>query len=524
MAQGPLAGGPLTTAPASAASATAPNGPAGSGTNGAQAAIQSSLAALANLTLRQIVLATMTVLAVTLAFLLLYRFYAVVFLLFVAIAIQIALDPLVRFLAARGINRIVAMFAIYILLFAAIGSVIWFGAAPLADQVRNVAGTLPNYYHHMRESLLQAPVGFVRGLASVLPAEPSASLVMAAVNQGGGEAAAAAAASTTDAVQVSSDGTSPTQAWQWVITASQAFFGLFAVFAIAFYWSLEGDVIVRRLILKAPSARRDELRALVTESQGKIAAFFRGQLILCSIIGLASTIAYLLLGIPNAFLLGLLMALFESVPLVGPFLGAVPALLVTMSSAPDKLVWVIGALVLIQVLESNLLVPRVMDRSVGVNAIITMLALAAFGALFGLLGALLAVPLAAILQIVVGRILFNAPINEETTPAAPVGADVSRSRIGVLRLEAQNLVHAVRKQARSAEEKGEAIEDPAEQTEDDIEAIAAELDSLLSTAEAKENGENRAERTGEQAGDLVIESAPARGSTGGGGATARRLP
>ena len=159
------------------------------------------------------------------------------------------------------------------------------------------------------------------------------------------------------------------------------------------------------------------MRALIAESQGKIGAFFRGQLILCSIIGLASTIAYLLLGIPNAFLLGLLMALFESVPLVGPFLGAVPALIVTMSSAPDKVVWVIGALVLIQTLESNFLVPRVMDRSVGVNAIITMLALAAFGALFGLLGALLAVPLAAILQIVIGRVLFNTPINEETTPA-----------------------------------------------------------------------------------------------------------
>jgi predicted PurR-regulated permease PerM len=522
MAQRPLAGGPLATAPASS---TAGNGPAAG--NGAQ----SSLAFLANLTLRQLVMATMTVLAVTLAFLLLYRFYTVVFLLFVAIAIQIALDPLIRFLAARGVNRIVAMFAIYILLFVAIGAVIWFGAAPLANQVRDVVSTLPAYYHQLRDSLLQAPVGLVRGFASVLPAEPSPALLMAAMEQGGGEAASGAtatAAATADAAQAAGSGTSPAQAWQWFVTAAQTTFGLFAVFAIAFYWSLEGDVIVRRLILKAPSARRDELRALVTESQGKIAAFFRGQLILCGIIGLASTVAYLLLGIPNAFLLGLLMALFESVPLLGPFLGAIPALLVTMSSAPDKVVWVIGALVLIQTLESNLLVPRVMDRSVGVNAIITMLALAAFGVLFGLLGALLAVPLAAILQIVVGRILFNAPINEETPPAAPVGADVGRSRIGVLRLEAQNVVHAVRKQARSAEENGEAIEDPIEQTEDDIEAIAAELDSLLSTAEAKGNGENGAESAGEQADDLVIQAAPASGSTGdhaaGSGATARRLP
>ena len=147
-----------------------------------------------NLTLRQIVLATMTVLAVTVAFLLLYRFYSVVFLLFVAIAIQIALDPLVRFLTGRGVNKIAAMFAIYIALFAIIGAVVWFGAAPLADQVRDVTGTLPTYYLQMRDSLLHAPIGFVRGLASVLPPEPSPSLFMAAVNQGGGEAAADAAA------------------------------------------------------------------------------------------------------------------------------------------------------------------------------------------------------------------------------------------------------------------------------------------------------------------------------------------
>jgi predicted PurR-regulated permease PerM len=500
MAHRPLAGGPLPAAPVD--SSTSNGAATNSGTNGAQTAVQASIAALANLTLRQIVLATMTVLAVTLVFLLLYRFYSVVFLLFVALAIQIALDPLVRFLTAHGVRKIVALFAIYIGLFAVIGAVIWFGAAPLVDQVRDVSSTLPVYYHRMHDALLHAPIGLVRGLASLLPAEPSPALLMEAINHGGGEAASSAAASAADTAQAA-EGASPAQAWQWFITGSQVFFGLFAVFAVAFYWTLEGDVIMRRLILKAPAGRRDELRALVAESQSKIGAFFRGQLILCSIIGAAATVAYLLLGIPNAFLLGLLMALFESVPLVGPFLGAIPAVIVTMSAAPDKVVWVIGALVLIQTLESNFLVPRVMDRSVGVNAIITMLALAAFGALFGLLGALLAVPLAAILQIVVGRVLFNAPINEETTPATPIATNISRSRIGVLRLEAQNVVDAVRKQARNAEESGQAIEDPDEQTEDDIEAIAAELDSLLSNAEANGAGESD---------DLVEQPAPVAGA------------
>ena len=461
MAQQPFAGGPLP----------------------AQSNGQTSVTSLANWTLRNIILATMTVLAVTLLFALLFRFYNVIFLLFVAIAIQIALDPLVRWLAQHGVNKSAAVFLVYLLIFSVVGTVLWYGAVPLAEQMRDVAGTLPRYYYQVRESLVNAPIGLVRGLASLLPTDPSLPMLMSLF---GGETGAAAAESATEAgaaANAVATGASPAQSWEWIVRGSQAFLGLFAVFAIAFYWTLEGDIIVRKLILQAPAARREELRALVTESQSKIGAFFRGQLILCSIVGGASAIAYLLLGIPNALLLGVLMALFESVPLVGPFLGAIPALIVTMSAAPDKVMLVIIALIIIQTAEANLLVPRVMDHSVGVNAIISMLALTAFGALFGLLGALLAIPLAAILQIVLTRVLFKTPINDDVSPATNVPADMSRSHLGVLRLEAQNVIQAVRKQARNAEEKDAGIEDSAEQTEDDIEAIAAELDSVLSSAE-----------------------------------------
>ncbi len=443
---------------------------------------------LTSLTLRQVILGTLTVLAVTLLFLLFYRFYSVVFLVFVAIAVQIALDPLVNRLARLGVHKMVAMFVLYLLLFGLLSAVLWFGAAPLAQQVRDVTGTLPSYYQNARDLVLNSSVGLVRGLGSVLPAEPSLPLLMAAVNQGSETAGAAAESAATTAAAVAATaeaetGTTAAQSWEWIVLGAKTFFGLFAVFAIAAYWTLEGSVIVRKLILKAPATRREELRALVTESQGKIASFFRGQLILCGIVGGAATIAYLLLGIPNALLLGLSMALFESVPLVGPFLGAVPALLVTMSSAPDKLLWVVGALVLIQVLESNLLVPRVMDRSVGVNAIISMLALVAFGALFGLLGALLAVPLAAILQIVLNRVLFNRRIGEEGSMAEPEAADIGRSHVGVMRLEAQYVMQAVRTQARNDEESDKPVNNSDDRTEDEIEAIASELDTLLANAE-----------------------------------------
>ena len=113
---------------------------------------QVSVTALSTWTLRKIILATMTVLVVTLLFALFYRFYHVIFLLFVAIAIQIALDPLVRWLTQRGIGKGSAVFAIYLVIFAVIATALWYGAVPLVDQTRDVLSTLPRYYAQMRES------------------------------------------------------------------------------------------------------------------------------------------------------------------------------------------------------------------------------------------------------------------------------------------------------------------------------------------------------------------------------------
>jgi predicted PurR-regulated permease PerM len=264
-------------------------------------------------------------------------------------------------------------------------------------------------------------------------------------------------------------------------------FGLYAVFALALYWTLEGEVIVRRLMLKAPARHRTELRTLITEIQGKIGGYFRGQAILMASVGGASTVAFLLLGIPNALLLGLLMAIFEVVPMVGPLLGAIPALLMTMGAEPDKVLIVAGVLLAIQIAENNLLVPRVMDESVGVNAIVSLLALGAFGALFGFVGALLAVPLAAAIQIIVQRLLFSVPISAETPVMPSLPTDMSRSKLGVLRLEANRVAEAIRKQTRHGTgEGGNAAAITRQQDDhvaDELENIALDLDALLAGGE-----------------------------------------
>ena len=139
----------------------------------------------------------------------------------------------------------------------------------------------------------------------------------------------------------------------------------------------------------------------------KVGSYVAGQAILCLIIGLMALVAYWLIGLSNALVLAFIAGVMEAVPLIGPLLGAIPAALVGLSLGPGKLVWVIVATVVIQQLENNLLVPRVMRKTVGVNPFVSLLALFAFSSLLGLAGALMAIPMAALVQILLDRFVFG---------------------------------------------------------------------------------------------------------------------
>ena len=165
----------------------------------------------------------------------------------------------------------------------------------------------------------------------------------------------------------------------------------------------------------------------------------------------------------------------EAVPLVGPFLGAVPAALVALSLGPEKLLWVIVATVIIQQLENSLLVPRVMRKAVGVNPFVSLLAIFAFSSLLGVAGALMAIPTAAIIQLVLDRYVFRPDALESE---APSGRDLA----GRLRYEARDLVQDLRKQARLKKEGSDKTVRQIDQVMDEIESITTDLDALLEQA------------------------------------------
>ncbi|CAN5541648.1 hypothetical protein BH10CHL1_BH10CHL1_38960 [soil metagenome] len=415
---------------------------------------------------RQIVLATLTALGVVFIFLLLYRFYMVVFIFFVAVTLQIGLRPAIAWLEKRGIRRDWALILVFVILTGVITGFIWLAVPVLIDQASTVIAQLPSYYTKLHEYLLNAKSGMLHNLGTSLPAQLSLSSVATASTISEGETVAV------DTL---------TPAWEFVKSFSNGIFIAIIILMLAFYWTAEGDLITRRAILLAPQNRRDELRELLAEIETKVGAYFRGEAILCAIIAIAAIAAFFAIGVPYAFGLGLLMGFCEAIPTFGPSIGAIPVLLVTLSVDPTKAIWALGAIAIIQFLESHFIVPRVMDRSVGVNAVVTLLAIAGFGVLFGVGGAILAIPLAAILQILFNRLVLNQAISEETPTPTVVADNLDRNRFSVLRLEAQDLISDVRKQVRHEEE---TMPDPdTERAEDLLEAIVLDLDSLLTQKE-----------------------------------------
>ncbi len=421
-------------------------------------------------TIRSVMLATLIAVGIGLAFLLLYRFYMIVFLFFVAFSLATALKPLAGWLQKHNIPLLLGILPFYGVLLGLFIGVLWFIGPTLITQITTVANDLPGYYNDLRIYLQNSPNDLLQTLGSRLPTElalPVGLLPDTAVNTS--DLLPGTAVDTSDPISLIG---------QALSNLGSAIFMFIAVLLLAYYWLVEGDMLIRRIVLRFHLERREEIRALIAEVEVKIGSYFRGQLLLCVIIGVGALIAFLIIGVPNALTLSLIIGITEAIPILGPTIGAVPAILMTLSMAPEKSLWVVIALVVIQGLENNFLVPRIMDKSVGVNPLVTILAIAAFGLLFGIVGAILAIPLAAIIQILITRLLFSKPTSEEVSTPANRGARQTRSRVAVLRLAAQELAQDVRKQGRNSG-KQQVHDNQIEQAEDMIETVASNLETYL---------------------------------------------
>jgi predicted PurR-regulated permease PerM len=206
------------------------------------------------------------------------------------------------------------------------------------------------------------------------------------------------------------------------ITVADVAISLSAVLAMIYFW-LTGRARLQRFALALlPEPRRAGTRDGWNEIELRLGSWVRAQLILMTAMGLATGVAYFLIGLEGAVLLALIAALAEAIPLVGPALGAIPALVVAAATGQIETVLLVAVVyVAIQTIESNVLVPVVMKNTVGVPAFLVVAGVLAGAAIGGIVGALVAVPMTAAFIVVLERMQAReSPVPIE--PASAAGA------------------------------------------------------------------------------------------------------
>lgn len=182
------------------------------------------------------------------------------------------------------------------------------------------------------------------------------------------------------------------------------FSGVFSVLSmliISFYLMLEREMLKKQFVALFSKKYQENILKTISQIENKIGLWLRGQLILSFIIGFAVWSGLTLLGLPFALPLALLAGILEIVPTIGPIISAVPAIIVALTISPGVAISVVVFYILLQMLENNVLVPKIMQKAVGLNPIVIIIGVLIGSKFLGVFGALLAVPFIAMILIIV---------------------------------------------------------------------------------------------------------------------------
>jgi predicted PurR-regulated permease PerM len=195
--------------------------------------------------------------------------------------------------------------------------------------------------------------------------------------------------------------------------------GIF-VLILALYITADSRRILGYVLAFAPGERQPQAARVARRIGQRLGGWVRGQLLLSGIIGLMTLVGLSALGVRYAVLLAIIAAVGEAIPMIGPIISAVPAVAIAFTHSPLQGFLTIGLYLLIQQLENNLVVPRVMSRAVSLHPLAVMVALLAGSELMGVTGAILSVPVTAALSVIVDEMrrerLGRLGLAEDTDP------------------------------------------------------------------------------------------------------------
>jgi len=176
-------------------------------------------------------------------------------------------------------------------------------------------------------------------------------------------------------------------------------FSLLLVAVLALFLISEADRIIGGIVSLLPLGSREKGKDVIAKCGRKVQAWVVGALVLSAAVGIMTVVSLLVIGMPFPFLLGFIMAVTEFIPMVGPYIGGIPALLVAATQSWQTVILVTIIYVAIQQIENNFLAPVIVSNQVGLSPLTVIVALLLGSALLGIIGALLAVPAAAVIQV-----------------------------------------------------------------------------------------------------------------------------
>jgi predicted PurR-regulated permease PerM len=297
-------------------------------------------------------------------------------LVFISVFLAVALGPAVAFFGRHGIRRGPAILLVYVLMAAGVVGVGLLVVPPIVNQVAQLSDKLPSYIKDLEKNKQYRKYDAKYHISAKLE-EQSAKLPSHL-----GDAAGALSSIT--------------------VGAFGAIVQLVTVLTMTFFLLLDGERIAGFLLRVRGPQREQRLRRIAGEVYSSTAGYVAGNLLISLAAGLSTYLVLVILGVPFAVPLAVLMAFLDLIPLVGATLGGITIAIVTLFNdfPTSTIVWVIFFVVYQQV-ENNVLQPVVYRRTVNVAPLIVIVAILIGGSLLGILGALVAIPIAATVQIIV---------------------------------------------------------------------------------------------------------------------------
>ncbi len=201
------------------------------------------------------------------------------------------------------------------------------------------------------------------------------------------------------------------------INAFSSVIELLLVIGAGVFFALDPALYRRGTLLLFPAAQRAGVAKAMDSIAHALSGWFVGQLIVMVAVGAMSFAAYSLIGLPSATALAVIAGVLNFVPMLGPFLAGAIAVLTAVPVGLETILWTLAAAIAIQEIESLVLVPRVQQWTVQVPAVVVIFSLAVFGTLFGVIGVLLAVPLALTVLVAVQELWLKDTLGEQVEVA-----------------------------------------------------------------------------------------------------------